>query len=126
MPSQLESLFFILSGRITHSTTYTRALFEQKELLKYLFICPPRLCLLMHILCNHRSLYSLYPLSVSNSIPFPSVLFLRNAANRHRSTLFPFILVDKYIVYSPHDFGLLAARLVSFFFREPILHHFPL
>ena len=29
---------------------------------------------------------ALYPLSVSNSIPFPSVFFLRNAANHHQST----------------------------------------
>ena len=92
---------FLSCRNVLHTQPHTRALFKQKEFLKYLFIFPPRLCLSMHNLCNYRPFYSLYSLSVSNSISFPSVLFLRNAANHHRSTLLPpFILVDKHIVYS--------------------------
>jgi len=109
---------------VLHIQPHPRTFFEQKELLKYLFICPPSYMFIdAHNLCNHRSLYSLYSLSATT---FHFLLFFFSCVTpptgidqRYHP---PFILVDKHIVYSFPWTSSNQTRL--FFLREHILHHF--
>ena len=112
MSSSRITLSFILSERFTHTSTSTRALFEQKELFKYLFI-PSSMFIDAHYLCNHHSLYSLYSLSVTNGFSFPSVLSCVSppaAIDQHytRSSWWTNILSTH---LNPHDIEPLVNRL---------------
>ena len=92
--------------RFTHANTYTRALFEQKEL-TYLFICPPPPVYVYRSTTFATTAHCILVFTVRQQqhiIPFCSFLAYRHPPPSINIVTHSSIMVDKRIVYLSHDF----------------------